>query len=226
VALTTLDKLLSVPLLKKQPTEFLSLLLTGASRLIVTHCKHELEQATYVEYGSGDDRPDLILRQWPVGSVTEVRLDPAGCWGQNASGFPASSVLTAGTDYGLVYDSGTTSKRGILRRVGGSSVGWPLGWPQATGQGKLGGRLLPGWPRGDGNIRVTYVAGYATIPDDLQLACVEMVAWLARNVPVGASVTQESLGSYSYGLGSQMIGTAPELGTVKSLLVAYRDRPI
>jgi len=54
-----------------------------------------------------------------------------------------------------------------------------------------------GFSKGIRNYRVTYTAGYATIPHDLQLACLQIVAWL-RNRIKSTGMKSETLGEYSY----------------------------
>jgi len=51
-----------------------------------------------------------------------------------------------------------------------------------------------GLSKGHGNIRITYYAGYLTIPDDLEMACLKMVK---LGFEKNASKKSESLGPYS-----------------------------
>jgi hypothetical protein len=51
-----------------------------------------------------------------------------------------------------------------------------------------------GLSKGHGNIRITYYAGYSTIPDDLEQACLKMVK---LGYEKNASKKSESLGPYS-----------------------------
>lgn len=55
------------------------------------------------------------------------------------------------------------------------------------------------WPRGRGIIKVSYTAGYATIPDDLIFATLQMAAFY-RNVTKKPGIASEWLGSYSISL--------------------------
>jgi hypothetical protein len=197
-------------------------LISGADQAIKRWCRRDLEQATYTEYYSGLGERDLVLRQWPVTSVSDVRLDQAGFFGTRAGSFPESSALTLGTHYVLVFDEGSTSNRGLLRRVGGISSGFGGFWPIEYYRGSLAARRMPVWPQGDGNIKVTYTAGYATVPADLTLAANELVAWLRMTSKRGGMPLQsESLADYSYTLAA--LQGRPELGSVRQLLAPYRE---
>lgn len=125
-----------------------------------------IEQATYVEYypmeqsvviQQPDDpsyvlnaagtkavpvlaRPSQILqlKNLPVRSITEIREDPNGFFGQPAGAFPSSTILTAGTDYFLKTEKAGISWSGqVMRRAY---------W----------------WPMAPGSTMVTYVAGFTS----------------------------------------------------------------
>lgn len=59
-------------------------------------------------------------------------------------------------------------------------------------------------PAGFQNIAVEYNAGYATIPDDLDILCREMAQQAFQASQKDVSVTSESLGDYSYSLADQL----------------------
>lgn len=225
MALASITDVQKVPMLNGQPTEYLNMVLTMAIAAVKAYCKRDLDAATYTEYYSGAGQADLVLRQSPVTAITSVNLDPAGNFGIPALAFPSTTLLTAGTQYALVRDEGTKSRRGLLRRISGGDGGFFGYFPESYQVGKLAARRLPSWPRGDGNIKVVYTAGYAdgSVPADLTAAVVMLTAWFARNMPTGGPLTSESLGAYSYSVGSGQIGSAPELGTLKSLLSRYRE---
>lgn len=71
--------------------------------------------------GRGSDV--IILKHTPViFTDLEVYEDPNAHGGQNTDAFPASTLLTAGTDYWLDLDETGLSRTGILRRDGA----WPV----------------------------------------------------------------------------------------------------
>lgn len=155
--------------------------------------KYEIEQATYTEYYDGSGTQYLRLRQTPVTSITSVYESSTGFWGQLSGGFPSTALLTAGSDYYLQMDGpgNAYSESGLLVRV---SRIWPAAILRRAGY--LGAWAL----HGQGNIKVTYVAGYDTIPDDIELAVWEGVALTRARRPHGQGVSSESFDGYSYSL--------------------------
>jgi hypothetical protein len=77
------------------------------------------------------------------------------------------------------------------------------------------------WPTGINNFRVQYAAGYATITEDVQEACAELVGtWFAQRGR-DLSLQHEALsGSYSYTVGAHY-AQIPE--RIKALLRPYRN---
>lgn len=73
--------------------------------------------------------------------------------------------------------------------------------------------------RGVRNYRVTYTAGFATIPNDLQQACITLVAFL-KNQTKATGMKSETLGRYSY-TKSDEEKDIKELG-LDAILDAYR----
>lgn len=228
MALVRVADLKKIPDLKTQDEGYLTFLANGASATIKSYLKRDLERATYIEYYDGTDRPELVLRNYPVSSITNIWVDGDGYYGQGASAFPASTLLTAGENYVLQPDyGGTLSRTGVVLRLGGGSGTWPGFFPSDS-RGKLAGKKLAGWPRGWGNIKVEYIAGYAQddIPDDIRTAGVMIAAVLNRSLPLGGYLQSESLGGYSYSIGTGMLGNFPEIGTVRQLLSRYREPSI
>jgi len=48
------------------------------------------------------------------------------------------------------------------------------------------------------SVLVEYTAGYATVPDDIEQACIEIAAMMYRDRRRDAGLASESLGDYSY----------------------------
>lgn len=153
-----------------------------------------------------------------------VFLDSNGMYGQSLSGFGPTTQLVQGNDYAVVLDEDRTSRRGLIRRVGGAGGGfWGGFWNANAYTGKLAGSRLPCWPFGEGNIKVQYSAGFRqdAIPFDLQYACAMLVAQMVRIQPTGANLSGENLGNYSY---TTLVNSEdPEIGEVRRTLASYRE---
>jgi len=83
---------------------------------------------------------ELQLKNIPIRSITEVRIDYDGRFGSRPGSFPSSSIKAAGSDYWASWDgidssSNLICRDGILRSVGL-------------------------WPEQAGSVKITYVAGY------------------------------------------------------------------
>ena len=92
------------------------------------------------------------------------------------------------------------------------------GWRLDDETGELFGRF----PRGQLNIRIDYTAGFATIPQAIQEACVQLVLDLYNGGLVNTTLKKATLGSGSFELQSQS-STAVLSGKVSLLLAPYVD---
>lgn len=156
-----------------------------------------------------------------------VWYDSNGYFGQSDSAFAQSTQLVLGSQYVVEYGEGATrrlSKRGLIRRIGGGGHGFIPEVLRADVPGKLGGYRLPTWPRGDGNLRVSYAAGYPAYSRELRelsYACAMLVAQMVRIQPSGVDLASESMGNYSYS--AKQAFDSPELGEIRRVLAAYRE---
>lgn len=116
--------------------------INSASKKAEQYARRKLAARDYTEKYDGHGREDLILKQYPINSVTDVRID-----GDRAFG--------SGT---IVTDYFTEDDVGILVRDPGV------------------------WPTYRKGIQVTYNAGYSSVPEDLQEAVLEVVAWSVRRI--------------------------------------------
>jgi hypothetical protein len=48
------------------------------------------------------------------------------------------------------------------------------------------------------SVLIEYTAGYATVPDDIEQACIEIAAMMYRDRRRDSGLASESLGDYSY----------------------------
>jgi len=79
------------------------------------------------------------------------------------------------------------------------------------------------WPVGVANFRVQYTAGHATVPEDVQEACAELVAtWFAQRGRDLSLQRENTAGTYSY-----VADTGDGLpGRVRALLQPYRNHRV
>jgi hypothetical protein len=146
MALATLDQLKSQLNFKSSDTQYdikLTLFLEAGSKWVENYCQRIFSQATYTEVLHGNGSNLITPRQWPITSVTEVRISENQDWAD-------SSNLIAASDFGTDSD-----QTGI--------------W--------LYSQYLP---TAFNSVRVIYVAGYATIPYDLQLANILVSEWIYK----------------------------------------------
>ena len=190
----------------------LTQLLAGVDATIKQALRRDIEQATYTEFYSGDGTEVLALNQYPVSSITSIHEDPDGYFTESA--FTSDDLLTADVDYALVRMSSTAGgKSGLVRRIGAL-------WPRPSIRTQQFLSAFPG--AAAGNIRVVYVAGFATVPADLAMAANQLVirAYNQRSNG-GSGIQQESYedASVSY---FNPTDSASLLGTVESILRSYR----
>lgn len=201
-------------------------------------------QSPTAEYHSGNGTNRLVLKNMPVYSITNIWLDSDGYFGQGTnSPFATADLLTSGSDYALMLDSqdvdGTAiSKSGIVLRTGsGNSAGSAVSsYGLHTGQLFTQGASGPAWPRGHGNIKVSYVCGYVQLPAALtHAATVAVSEWVQRvrqaasgGEAVAGPISSERLGDYSVSY-AVIAETAAELleggglsPTVRAMLSKFR----
>lgn len=192
-----------------------------ASQGVDTYCGRSFTQAAYTWYTSGTGRPEVLLPNRPVSTTgLTVYLDNNGYYGQGASAFPASTLLTAGSDYVLRVDGDGRSESGILLWLGAASSNWPT-W-RTTGV-LTPGVAVAGWPVGLGNIKVGYTGGYATIPADIEAATYLLSQVLIAQTDNNAfQPTSETIGPYSVS-SQQLSYFAREVFNHSAALARYRE---
>ncbi len=129
----------------------LTTLVANASAFIERYCGRIFELGTYTETRNGNGSEVMFLRQGPIVSVQSVMVDGVA--------IPAAPDAIS---YGYVFDERQVYLRGYAR-VSPSAPGTMIG-------------SVGSFRRGIQNVVIAYTAGYATIPLDLNQACVELVA--------------------------------------------------
>jgi len=204
------------------------LALSAASTAAERYCGRTFASTTYTEYYDGNGYPNLPLNQFPVTAVSSVYLDGAGGYGQISGTFGSTALLTQGEDYVWV---GTT---GMLQLCASTAI-WPMGFGVSVGSSwgwpglKRRGATYRGWPKIPGCIKVTYTAGYTTIPEDLRMAVCVMAGYILQSSDNGGMVTtSDSYIDVSTGSGfvSEQLarGNVPALGSARLVLDLYREQ--
>lgn len=141
----------------------------------------------------------LVLPVRPVQSVTSLyyRSDANG----DATLFTPDYLLTAAgsgddADYRLVPDQPDgTSRRGFVERVGRPYWGQ---YQTRTQPYQLSSTFVPE----PGSVRATWVAGYSSVPPDVELAVLLASVLVLQRRKSGMPVTNESWNGYSAGYAS------------------------
>ncbi len=157
----------------------------------------------------------LILPIVPVRSITSVYYNPF------ANGNPAaftSDDLLAATQYQLMTTQPEGySRSGLLRRCGLSNL-WGADWRNPVTM--LASKLVPLY----GAIKVTYLAGPASLPADIQDAAVLAVSLMLQRKKTGAPLSSEGWNGYNYSLASAFTATsAVNSPDVLDMLMPYRS---
>ena len=156
-----------------------------------------------------------------------VWWDSGGYYGQAEDSFPQTAQLVLGSNYSVEMDQGAQrqlSKRGLIRRIGGSGQGFIGYYPENFFSGKLGAYRLPTWAKGDGNLKVAYTSGYPAYARELRelnFVCAMLVAQMIRIQPSGVNLSSESMGNYSYSAAAAF--DSPEMGEMRRVLAPYRE---
>lgn len=190
----------------------------AAEQVIKTDCDRDFESAAYVEYYTGTGTKALPLRQTPVTAISSVYLDFAGYFGQGASSpFSSVTLLAAGVDYTLQIDKNAASYSGILWRIG-------TVWSEIN-RSYTSGRVTQEVGLALGNIKVSYTAGYTTIPLDIQYCVVMLIQRMRLLIKYGAMLESEKLRDYSYKLAPTAKLALAQLGDVQRTLRMYKRSP-
>lgn len=196
MALTTVQAVKALAsITTEDEDDVLTALLGGVNETVLGWLRRRIEMATYTEILSGDDGRFLRLSEYPVLSLTSVYLDHGAHYGQSDDPFPATTLLDGELDYALVKTtpmagapSVPVAQVGLIERIGGP-------WPGISR--RTLGSLSMTREKAAGNVKVTYVAGYATVPQDLALAAGLLVLRARQALPTGLMATSESLIDYS-----------------------------
>jgi hypothetical protein len=172
------------------------------------------------EYYDGSSTQSLQLLSLPVHTSPTIRVwidEDSPLYGELAGSFPDAKELTYGTDFGLERADSTTgvSQTGILVRT--RNV-----WPRPGIRQK--GYLSPFIGQSFGTIKVVYTGGHTTdtMPGDVVLAAVQLVARMRQLFPLGVPLASESYEERSIGLWNGAFDKHWLTAQVKFLLSPHR----
>jgi hypothetical protein len=74
--------------------DHLDQLQAAADAFVVMHCGRDFAGGSFTEYFPGGDRT-VIVRNYPIATVTSVKVDPAGAFGANSVRDPADYAVHA-----------------------------------------------------------------------------------------------------------------------------------
>ena len=162
-----------------------------ATAAVKNYCNRDFSGTTYTEYHDGGGFGKLVLDHRPIISVTSVYDDLDREW-------PESS-LVASSDYV------TRDKEGIVEWLHSASM-----FPSASAC----------FADGQLNVKITYTAGYASIPDPAVQATIMLAAVLYHRGKQGAEgiAEEDEAGKYSVTYTIGLI--TPEIA---ALLDPYRE---
>jgi hypothetical protein len=151
---------------------------------------------------SSDEKIELLLqaatraiqnycgRSLLYGVVAEVRNGTGRCRFRVRT-LPVASLTSVIFNYG---DSDAETVLGSQFKFDAETGEIELKWDATTVTGQY-------FPRGFQNLQFNYVGGYATVPEDLQVACCATVARIFNQSKRDTGLTSERIGDYSYTVG-------------------------
>jgi uncharacterized phiE125 gp8 family phage protein len=177
----------------------LGLLQDSADAWVGEYCGRDFAGGTFTEYHPGG--AFVFLRNYPVQSVTSVKVDPAYAFGP-------STVLPA-TAYVVHAD------RGVIQSLAGAFA--PVALPGAAP-----------WAYGPRVVQVVYATATGAVPADVKEAYALVVGHWYRHVKTQQAaafqnVTQQTFGDSTAIFAKDQIAGLPLPEDVRRLLAAHRN---
>lgn len=173
----------------------LTFFLTAAEAFLRRMCGRDINTGfvaatTYTELLSGCNNETLQLMEWPITSITSVKLVA----NDGTTTTYSSSAYRCDLDTGLLYRLGARDGRfaGTIEPASDFAVGAEYG-------GAMDAQWVtrPSWPAGFNNIQVIYVsAGVASA--DIVYAVMRLTDRMFANKQTNTDLQSEGLGGYSY----------------------------
>jgi hypothetical protein len=148
----------------------------SADAFIANFCDRDFNGGTFTEYHPGGSE-FVHVRNYPITSVTSVKIDPAHQFGPE--------TLVAATTY-VVH-----SERGVLQ----SLVGPFLPNPRSA----LVNGDIRGWTRGPRVIQVIYNTATDAVPNDIKAAYAQLIGHWYQQVKTSNAVNFQNLSQQKFG---------------------------
>lgn len=182
----------------------LNLLLDSADAWVANYTGVNFAGGTFTEYFPGNIE-FLLLANFPVASVTSVKVDPA-------QGFGSDTIIAA-TSY-VIH-----SERGVIQSVAGPFT--------AVRRAGLINAERNVWTRSPRAVQVVYTTATGSIPNDVKEAYAQLVGHWYRQVKtqVGTNfqnVDQQKYGDVTQNYGLGVLSTLPLPPDIERLLAPYR----
>jgi hypothetical protein len=185
----------------------LSALMDSADQFIVDYCGRDFGGGTFTEYHAGDTAV-VFLRNYPVQTVTSVKVDPAYGFG--------SETLRPATAYVVHAD------RGVIQSLTGPFLPQWAGLPVWN---------MPDWMRAPRVVQVVYTVATAAAPAEVREAYALLIGHWYRHVKTQVAAGYQNVYRQSAG-GTTVIFARDQIAggalppDLPRLLGPYRVPPI
>lgn len=179
----------------------LGLLQNSADSAIANYCNRDFEGGTFTEYFPGGTE-FVHLRNFPVSSVTSVKVDASRAFG--------SETVVTSSDYVV------QSNRGVIQSVAGPFL--------PSKRDGLVNSDISIWTRGPRVIQVVYSTATSSVPNDVKEAYARLVGHWYRKVKTEVASSFVNVSQQKFGETFQIFGNGgPEFpADVVRLLAPYR----
>lgn len=152
-------------------------------------------------------------RRFASTTHTNEEYDGNGRYYINLKHYPVTALTTYQRNYGTVGDTDWNSLEGDYIKLVSDTT---------DGPGQV--YYIGGFLKGVRNYRFTYTAGYSTIPNDLEEACIILATYM-YNARKSTGLKSETLGEYSYTKETGIKDMIKDLG-LDLILDQYREPTI
>jgi len=216
-------------LLKQRPVTAVTRVCTGQSSAL--QVAYSQATSSNASVSISEDGQTMTLRSVMLAVVTPVTIDLTAA-PQNTIGGLAP-VITAFAGWTATATAGYTSYPSIdlWPLLGAYCMGTTLmlgiaGPPESefTVNPTRGEIQLTGvWSTGYRNVLVEYTGGYGTVPEDVQVVCIDLARGIADFTATSGVLLSERLGPYQWAASATLLEGGPFTAGMKATLLPYRE---